>query len=92
MLRDEYYLDLYPKYAPKFERQGLDFQKHFNDRYDKSYADGSNTFKQVLERGLDEILKAYIDSKPKTDAGRLARIGARIGRFFLPLINLFKAK
>jgi len=90
MLRDELYLEFYPKYAPKFERHGLSFAKHFNDKFDSSHADGDSTLKQVIERGLNEILQAYIDSKPTTKAGRFGRIGARIGKFFLPLIKIFK--
>ena len=90
MLRDELFNELYPKYAPKFERHGLDFRKGFDGLFNTKYADGNNTMKQVLEKSLDAILQAYIDSKPKTKAGRWARIGAKIGQFFLPLINLFK--
>lgn len=90
MLRDEYYTELYPKYAPKFERHGLDFNKGFHDLFDKTHATADTPLKKALEQSLDAILQAYIDSKPKTKAGRWARIGAKIGQFFLPLINYLK--
>jgi hypothetical protein len=44
----------------------------------------------TTKKKINEILQAYIDSKPTTKAGRFGRIGARIGKFFLPLIKIFK--
>lgn len=92
MLKDELFLDLYPKYAPKFEKVNLNFQKVFDDVYDKSYADGTNTFKQVIVKSLDSILDTFIKSKPKTEAGRWTRVGAQIFKFFLPFIKFIKLK
>lgn len=90
MLKEELFLDLYPEYAPKFERFNLNFERVFDDVYDKSYADGTNTFRQVIVKSLDTILDAFIKSKPKTEAGRWTRVGAQIVKLFLPLIKIFR--
>lgn len=91
-LRDELYLELYPEYAPKFERNNLDFNKHYHDLFDKTYRTGDKTFKELLVESLDAILAKYADSEPSTKAGGVLRKIAGFLGYLLPFLKFIKFK
>lgn len=87
---NEIYLELYPKYAPKFERKGLDFDKHFGYAFNNSYANGENDFKEQIIKTLEDILAAYVSSEPKTRAGGFWRKVGKVVRYVLPFVKHIK--
>lgn len=85
MLKEELYLELYPKYAEKFELYGLDFDKEFDTAIEVTNDIPREEVLDVISLILRGLLEKY---KPKKKSGKIFKDIAMVMLRFLKFIKL----
>ena len=87
---NEIYLELYPKYAPKFERKGLDFDKHFGYTFNNCMQTVKMTSKSRSLKRLKIYLLRMSAVNQRQRAGRFWRKVGKVVRYVLPFVKHIK--
>lgn len=92
MTKPDLYRELFPTYSARFERRNLDFDKHFDLAYSNLEYRAGPDVKAMIIGDLERILRAYVSSKPKSDAGGFFRKAGKVLVYILPFLKYVKFK
>lgn len=85
------YKEIQDEFAPQFEKIGLDFKIEYQKAFSRvGHYQDYDVMKGAIKGILSGVLLEYSRTKPKTDMGRIGRIGARILSEILKFIKFKK--